>query len=180
MTTILTEGFDYRDLEGILLPRVSVDEYRAHTGTDAEMVTLTFVVKGEQAGKDLASWFERGYDYIVDAKVSDGELSDGKYLVFVEMSRRRSVPAKLIDLLEDLETLSGIKLDDWTVKVDGENYEADENILNNVIITSSAEYKRDKERAGELNEMRQIAGLDNVNYHEVDSEIKKIKTIAGL
>ena len=180
MTRILKEGFDYMDLEGILLPRISVDEYRAKTGSDADMVTLAFTIKSKNAGKDLVSWFERGYDFVVDAKLSDGELSNGKYLVFVELKRRSSVPKKIVELLEDLETLTGFKLTDWTVKIYDEFYEADEQELGAVIIKSASDYKKIKENQDDLNEMRQIAGLKNVDYHEVDADIRKIKTIAGL
>lgn len=87
MTKILNEGLDYHDLEGQMDPTVTVDEYAAHMGRDSEIVTLSFVTHSEAAGNDLADWFERGYDYVLDAEVSDGEVSPGKYLVFVEMNR---------------------------------------------------------------------------------------------
>ena len=83
MTKIINEGLDYHDLEGQMIPTVSVDEYSAKMGKDSEIVTLAFTIKNKQAGKDLSDWFERGYDFVLDAQVSDGEVSYGKYLVFV-------------------------------------------------------------------------------------------------
>ncbi len=96
---ILNEGLDYHDLVGQMIPEVTVDEYAAKMGEDDEIVTLAFTVKGKQVGEDLSDWFERGYDWVLDAQVSDGELVPGKYLVFVEMNRRTSTPERIIELL---------------------------------------------------------------------------------
>jgi hypothetical protein len=90
--TILNEGLDHHDLEGQMIPTVTVDEYAAHMGNDSEIVTLAFTIKSEAAGNDLVDWFERGYDFVLDAQVSEGEVKPGQYLVFVEMNRRSSVP----------------------------------------------------------------------------------------
>ena len=119
---IINEGLDYHDLEGIVVPVVSVDEYSAKMGRDSEIITLAFTVKNKKAGEDLSDWFERGYDFVLDAQVSDGELTTGTYLVFVEMNRRTSVPERIVTLLDDLETLTDIPLKDWTVVVDDEEY----------------------------------------------------------
>lgn len=131
--TILNEGLDYHDLEGQMLPVVTVDEYAAHMGKDSEIVTLAFNVKSEAAGSDLVDWFERGYDWVLDAQVSEGEIKPGQYLVFVEMNRRTSVPKRIVELLDDLETLTDVPVKDWTVIVDDEEYQADEDILKQVI-----------------------------------------------
>jgi len=178
---IINEGLDYHDLEGIVLPVLSVDEYSAQMGRDSEIVTLAFTVKNKQAGNDLADWFERGYDFVLDAQVSDGELTTGKYLVFVEMNRRTSVPERIITLLDDMETLTDMKLKDWTVIVDEQEHEADEDILKQVIVMSPHKYREENEDDEELNEMRQNAGLETVSSHpEPDSELKAFKAMAGL
>ena len=110
----LNEGLDYHDMKGQIDPTVSIDEYAAKMGEDSEIVTLTFILKSKEAAKDLVSWLEIGYDYILDASVSDGELEPGKWLVFVELQRRSKVPERICKLLSDLETLTDIKIKDWT------------------------------------------------------------------
>lgn len=179
---IINEGLDYHDLEGIVVPVVSVDEYSAKMGRDSEIITLAFTVKNKKAGEDLSDWFERGYDFVLDAQVSDGELASGKYLVFVEMNRRTSVPERIINLLDDMETLTNMKLKDWTVIVDEQEHDADEDILKQVIIMSPHKYRESNEEDDEeLNEMRQNAGLETVSsFPEQDSEIKAFKAMAGL
>lgn len=177
----LFEGLDHMDLEGLVSPRISVDEYEAKMGKNSEIVTVAFVVKGEYAGKDLSGWFEKGYEWVLDAKVSDGELTPGKYLVFVEMNRRRSVPERIIELLADLETLTGLKVSEYTVEVDGEDYPAEADVLQKVIVTSPHEYRLENEKEAELNEMRELAHLESVNVYDKDSEdIKNYKLIAGI
>lgn len=184
MTKILNEGLDYHDLEGIMTPTVTVDEYAAKMGKDSEIVTLSFIVNNKQAGSDLSDWFERGYDFVLDAQVSDGELSSGKYLVFVEMNRRTTVPERIIKLIEDLETLNDIPLKDWTIVVDDEEYEPSEEILKQVIKLSPQQYREtvEPEKEEELNEMRERAGLDvkPIYTDKQDSELKSYKSMAGL
>ena len=183
MSKILNEGLDYHDLEGIVIPRVTVDEYAAQMGKDSEIVTLAFIVKNKQAGEDLSDWFERGYDFVLDAQVSDGELTSGTYLVFVEMNRRTSVPERIVTLLDDLETLSDIPLKDWTGVVDDEEYEPDTEVLKQVITISPHQYREEVEPdEEELNEMRERAGLEVKALHadKQDADIKAFKSMAGL
>ena len=85
MSKFLAEGLNYLDMEGQVEPKITVDEYEAKMGKDKDIVTVTFVVKNKLAGDDLVGWFERGYSYVLDASVSDGEFDKDKYLVFVEI-----------------------------------------------------------------------------------------------
>jgi hypothetical protein len=175
----LLEGFNYHDLVGQVTPIVSVDEYSAKAGTDDEIVTLSFIVKGQQASKDLVDWFERGYEWILDAQVSDGEYSLGKNLVFVEMPRRTTVPARIIELLNDLDTLTDIPLNEWTIKINDEDYDPDLAQLKNVLELSPHQYRVDNEM--ELNEMREMAGITTVNVNaKPDSLLKDFLSKAGL
>jgi hypothetical protein len=181
--TILNEGLDYHDLEGQMLPVVTVDEYAAHMGEDSEIVTLAFTVKSEAAGNDLADWFERGYDWVLDSQVSEGEVKPGQYLVFVEMNRRTSVPKRIIELLDDLETLTALPVKDWTVIVDDEEYSPEEDVLKQVITISPHDYRETEEvEEEEINEMRERAGLEVKALHadKQDAEIRAFKSIAGL
>jgi hypothetical protein len=181
--TILNEGLDFHDLEGQMIPTVTVDEYAAHMGTDSEIVTLAFTIKSEAAGNDLVDWFERGYDFVLDAQVSEGEVKPGQYLVFVEMNRRSSVPKRIIELLDDLETLTDIPVKDWTIIVDEEEYSSEEDVLKQVITISPHDYREEVEvDEEEINEMRERAGLDVKVIHadKQDAEIKAFKSMAGL
>jgi hypothetical protein len=178
---IINEGLDYLDMVDQIEPTVSVDEYSAKMGKDSDIVTLAFTVKSEAAGNDLVDWFERGYDWVLDASLSEGELSPGKYLVFVEMKRRTKVPERIVELIEDLETLTDLKVTEWTINIDEEDYDADADLLKQKITISPHEYREENEDEEGLNEMRHRAGLDTINLHgEPDSELKAFISMAGL
>jgi hypothetical protein len=177
----LNEGLDYHDMKGQIDPKVSVDEYAAKMGEDSEIVTLTFIIKSKEAAKDLVSWLEIGYDYILDASVSDGELEPGKWLVFVEMKRRSNVPEKIVQILKDLETLTDRDVKDYVLKINDEEYDADGDVLKQVLILSPNQYKKEKGEEEELNEMRHIAGIPRKKvYENIDEEIRRLLDIAKI
>lgn len=184
--TILNEGLDYLDMEGQVGDTITVDEYAARMGKDKDIVTVTFTVKSKLAAEDLVAWFERGYDFVLDASVSDGELEPGEWLVFVEMDRRSKVPNRIITLLEDLETLTGYKLKDWTVEIEGDDFPAKEDVIREHMILNPNEYKEIKEKdegeesEDEINEMRVRAGLDVKSVYNEDEYIKNLKAMAGI
>lgn len=180
MTNILLEGLDYHDMIGQVEPKLSVDEYAAKMGKDSDIVTLTFIVNSKLAGDDLVGWLERGYDFVLDASLSDGEIEPGKYLVFAEMNRRTSVPERIINILEDLETLTDIKLKDWSISIEDDTHDADIDLLKQVIVLSPSDYKKNKEKEQELNEYRTLSNLNIKKIYEDDEYIKRIKSMAGM
>ncbi len=178
-------SLDYMDLEGQLNDKITIDEYAAKMGKDSDIVTITFTTYSKLAAKDLVTWFERGYDFVLDASVSDGEIEPGKWLVFVEMDRRSKVPNRIITLLEDLETLTGIDANEWTAEIDNTEYEASEEIMKQKMILNPNEYKdkkdsEDEEPEGDLNEMRLRAGLDVQTSYIEDEYIKNLKALARV
>ena len=159
---------------------VTVDEYAAKMGKDKDIVTVTFTTNSKLTAQDLVTWFERGYDFVLDASVSDGELEPGRWLVFVEMDRRSKVPNRIITLLSNLETLTDLKLKDWIIEVEGEECKADEDVIREKMVLNPNEYKMEKETDEELNEMRLRAGLDVKTTYVEDEYIKNLKAIAGM
>lgn len=178
--TFFTEGLDFRAMEGQIVPLITVDEYVAKMGKNSDIVTLSFIVKSEAAGNDLVDWFERGYDWILDASLSDGEIESNRWIVFVELNRRSTVPNKIIELLKDLKTLTNLKLSEWTIQIEDEDYEPEEQIIKQVIICNPNEYKMEKENEDELNEMREVAGLQIKSSPPEDTELKDYISKAGL
>lgn len=185
MKKILNEGLDYRDLVGQVIPEVTVDEYAAKMGSDDDIVTLSFMVKGEAVGNDLVDWLERGYSWILDAQTSEGEVTPGKWLVFVEMDRRSNVPERIIQIIEDLETLTDIELDEWTIIVDDEKLKPEVGTLKSKMILSPHLYREkhgsEDDEEDKINEMRNLSGLKSKKKSvEPDSLLKDFIAKAGL
>ena len=176
----LLEGLDYHAMVGQVDPKISVDEYAAKMGKDSDIVTIAFKMNSKLAAQDLVGWLEKGYNFILDASVSEGEISPGKYLVFAEMNRRTSVPERIVEVLTDMQTLTDMPITEWTVSVDDEDYDADEEMLKQVIVLSPLEYKKTKEREEELNEYRELSGLPTTKMYTEDEYIKNLKAMAGM
>ena len=68
----LFEALEYKDMEGILKPTVHIDEFASKMGDDDEIIVISFFVRSKQAARDLASWFEKGYDFVQLSASLDG------------------------------------------------------------------------------------------------------------
>lgn len=157
MNRILNESLDYQDMKTHITPLVGIDEFDSQIGDNSDIITINFIVDGQQVGIDLVDWFERGYEWIIDSDISPGEVLDKKYYVFVELNRTSTAPKRILELLNDLETLTAIDEEDWKIKVNDKKLPATlENLTNNMILKPS-EYKERLEK--DLNEWREIAGL---------------------
>lgn len=99
------------DLKNYVNEIFSVDSYKSKMGQDKEIAVLAFEVSDQEPAKDLSNFIEKGYEFVLDADVSTGENSKGKYSVFVEMERNRHLPERIKDILEEVSKLTGI--DDW-------------------------------------------------------------------
>lgn len=174
----LNESLEHLDMEDKVTPLLLIDEFKSQIGDDSDIIVLTFIVDGLEVGEDLVDWLERGYDFIIDAEVSPGEVLDKKYYVFAEMNRRSSASFRIIEIVEDLKTLTGIEVDGWEVKINGEKYQLGKEVIKQHLTLSPAEYKQLKD--GELNEWREIAGLKTSVVYEQDEDIKNIQRQAGI
>tara|TARA_R100001377_G_C3158795_1_gene98960 strand:- start:298 stop:831 length:534 start_codon:yes stop_codon:yes gene_type:complete len=109
-------GLVANDLQDRITPNVDFDEFSAKVGTDDDIVVASFKVLGQDAAVDLENFLEKGYEWIIDAETSPGEIEDGYYLVFVEAERRTSYPNNFMSMIGDLENLTSIDPTDWTMK----------------------------------------------------------------
>ena len=171
-------GLEYKCLSGMMKPTIHIDEFKSKMGEDDDVCVASFYITDENAAKDLVSWFEKGYDFILDADRSPGEIKPNKYLVYVEMRRRSNLANNLLQIIEDLQTLTDIEPQDWTFTHKKDTQEFNEENFNRIIATSPKAYRLDQELA--LNEYRERAGLKTVSTYENDEAIQQLKNKAGL
>ena len=88
---MITESLRTHDLRHFIKKVVDIDSFKSKIGDDEDVVVLTFTVDHEDPAKDLENFIEMGYDFVLDADVSPGELDDGTYKVYVELERGRHV-----------------------------------------------------------------------------------------
>lgn len=165
-------------MENQLVPVVGIDQYKSSVGPDKDIITLNFTTKQRAVSEDLSEWLEKGYDWIIDCEPSPGEVKNEMYLVFAEMSRRTNAPKRIIEMLDDLETLTGLKVRDWKVKIGDQTGPATVEYITKNLSTNPNEYQREQEE--ELNEWREVAGLDTKKTQEFDEDIKAWQRRAGI
>jgi len=174
----LCEALEYKDLEGQIKPTLHIDEFASKMGDDDDIIVASFFVRSQQAAKDLMNWFEKGYDWVMDADVSPGEIAPGRYLVYIEMRRRSSAGARLADAIQDLETLTELKPEDWVMHYEDQTVPFTKETFDRLVPLSPKEYRARRESG--LNEMRAAAGIDTVPVYERDRDIRQLQAAAGI
>ena len=174
----LCEALEYKDMEGMIKPTLHVDEFASKMGDDDDIIVASFFVRSQQAARDLMNWFEKGYDWVMDADVSPGEISPGRYLVYIEMRRRNSAGTHLAEAISDLETLTDLVPEDWSLHYGDQTVPFSKESFDRLVPLSPKEYRARRER--ELNEMRAAAGLDTVQIHKPDRILRGLQSAAGI
>lgn len=100
-------GLQANDLIHTIDKVFEIDSYASKMGDDKNIVTLSFSLTGKEAATDLSNFLERGYSFILDSDVTEGEQSDGTYKVFVEMERNRDVAENIYEILDGIKKLAG-------------------------------------------------------------------------
>lgn len=160
------------DLEYLVHNSLHFDEFNSKMGQAEDIVTMSFLVKDHMPAQDLVSFIESGYDWVLDADVSTGEIADGKRMVFVEMQRDPENYAQINELLSDLDYLTGIKRDQWNFRWFKQNdYQAfNEDNFSSIVPNSPAVYQESVERF--IREQKQSKQLRN--------DLDNLKKLSGL
>jgi hypothetical protein len=175
----LLEGLQYKDLDGIMKSTIHVDEFSSKMGDDEDIIVLSFFVRDKQAARDLMSWFEKGYDFVLDADVSPGEIITNRYLVYVEIRRRSAAARNVYEMIDDLSTLTEFDPEDWIIHYQGKQSPFSEETFAKIIPLTPDAYRVSHE--SDLNEIREAAGLPPKKiYKTTRPEIEELKAAAGI
>jgi hypothetical protein len=168
----LSEGLEIGDLEHLVSNKLHFDEYDSKMGEPDDVITVSFKVRDEMPAKDLVSFIENGYDWVLDADISEGEIGEGERLVFVETQRRTGLFDKLLEMLEDLKHLTKIEPNDWKFRwyKQREDLPLTKENIERMIPDSPHKYREflegfqqvmaDKDDLGqELERLRQLSGI---------------------
>lgn len=180
---LLTEGLESGDLERLVLPEISIDEYKSKMGSDDEIVVINFVVQGKEPALDLVNFVEKSYEWVVDADVSSGEVFDGTYIVFIEIDREPTVPDNIMELLEDLENLTEHKVSDWEIKYSKtkKQLKPDLESLKSGIPLTPDEYRRIfKSQKDDLDKLKTASGVAVDTVAPKNEFTEGIRILAGI
>ena len=167
---LVSESLERGDLHRLVHNELHIDEFTSKLGDDSDVVVLSFKVLGKEPANDLINFIEKGYDFVIDADVSSGEMDDGDYIIFVELDRTPKVIDNIVTLLEEMENLTKIKPTDWRVRYykDRTTEHFDVESLRSMIPLTPEDYER---KYGKTEEKDDV---------EDDKDIDKLKTAAGM
>lgn len=156
----IVEGLENGDLERLVHDELHIDEFKSKLGEDKDVIVISFKVAGKEPAQDVVSFVEKSYDWVIDADVSSGEMSDGDYIVFVEMPRNKDAVDRIIELLQDLMNLTHQKLGTWRVRYykDSQEHKLSRENLQKIIPLSPEEYQARFNRK-EIDSLKTAAGV---------------------
>ena len=156
----IRDSLEQGDLARLIHPELHVDEFKSKLGDDQDVVVLSFKVDTKEPANDLVSFVEKGYDWVLDADVSSGEMDDGSYIVFVELDRNEQAPENIMQLMEEIMGLTDQDTTDWRVRY----------------------YKAHKEKELSLEALQELVPTTPEAYEKAygHEEIDKLKAIAGV
>lgn len=99
----LLEGLRENDLEGLVIPVISIDQYESKIDDDA--IVVAFFVEYKDPALDLNRFIQKSAAEILDTEVSPAPTEDGYYVVFVEILRNKKFLDILSSILENLSNL---------------------------------------------------------------------------
>jgi hypothetical protein len=171
----LNEGLHAGDLRMLVDNILEIDSYASKMGEDKEIVVLAFTVKSKEPADDLVNFVENGYDFVLDADTSPGELSDGKYKVFVEIERNRHITKQILELLNGLGYLT--EIDDFKFRYHKSfhSLDADADNLDKMVPQTKEDYEVTVQE-GVMNNFSNFFGrsyLESVNVDHEDIVFQK-------
>lgn len=120
----LNEGLQANDLDFLIMPIISIDEYESKID-DRRSVVVGFYVTDSDPASELSAFIEKGTVPVLDTEVSPAPTEDGYYMVFVELERNEKLPSVIMDLINSIDLLTNV--DNWEFSPyhseDDENYD---------------------------------------------------------
>ena len=112
MVKVLNESLRQNDLEFLVSPYVSVDQYTSKIKSDN--ITIAFFCNQLEVAQDLVDFLERLYPIeISDIEIAETLTEDNKNIVYVELERNQMFPKILIDIIDSINFLINCEIDDW-------------------------------------------------------------------
>ena len=105
---ILNESLRPGDLRNMVKKIIEIDSYKSKIGNDEDILVISFTTLDQEVANDLENFIEMGYEFVLDADVSPGELDDGTYKVYIEIERSRKIVTQIMELLYGIERLTEI------------------------------------------------------------------------
>ena len=177
----LFEGLESGDLKRLIHTELHIDEFRSKLGDDSDVIVLSFKVDSKEPATDLVSFIEKGYEWVLDADVSSGELEDGSYIVFVELDRNDQAATNIMQLMDELMNLTTQTTDEWRVRYYKARKEQQLSLeaLESLIPTTPEAYERAHGQSG-IDELKTAAGINVTTKAPKNDFTETLRSLAGI
>jgi len=176
----LREGLEQGDLKRLVHPEMHVDEFKSKLGRDEDVVVISLKVTGKEPATDIVNFVEKGYEWVIDADVSSGEMDDGDYIVFIECDRDPSVAGNVMAMMEDLMNLTQQDISDWRVRYrNGREHPLDEKILQDMIPKTPEEYRQQFGHQ-DIDKLKAAAGVKVTTKAPKNDSTENLRIAAGI
>jgi hypothetical protein len=177
----LIESLEHGDLARLVHTELHIDEFKSKLGEDKDIVVVSFKVSGKEPSNDLTSFVEKGYEWVIDADVSSGEMNDGDYIVFVELPRDNQTVDRIMEMMNDLMNLTDQDLEEWRVRYykDTQDHPVTKEELAKLVPTNPKEYQ---ERFGHehLDKLKAAAGVKVTTTAPKNPHTESLRIAAGI
>jgi hypothetical protein len=164
------------DLRMLVRNIFEIDSYASKMGSDKDIVVLSFTVEDKDPANDLVNFVERGYEFVLDADATPGELNDGKYKVFVEIERNKKLPEQIIEILDGVGKLCEIDNFKFRYYKGFKSQESTIENIRNTVPTTKDQYEQTIQE-NRLNNFSNFFGrsyLENINVNDEDITFQKM------
>jgi hypothetical protein len=176
----LHEGLEGGDLKRLVHTEMHVDEFKSKLGRDEDVVVISLKVIGKEPATDIVNFVEKGYEWVIDADVSSGEMNDGDYIVFIECDRDPSVAGNVMSMMHDLMNLTEQDIGEWRVRYrNGRERPLSEETLEDLIPKTPSEYKQQFGHQ-EIDKLKAAAGVEVKTKAPKNDVTESLRIAAGI
>jgi hypothetical protein len=174
-------SLEKNDLARLVHNELHIDDFQSKLGDNKDVIVVSFKVAGKEPAADIGGFVEKGYDWILDADVSAGEMSDGDYIVFVEIPRDQDAPENIIAMMSDLMNLTDQDLDDWRVRYYHglEDHPLNKETLAKIIPLTPEDYERAYGHK-EIDQLKNAAGVKVTTKAPKNEFTENLRVAAGI
>jgi hypothetical protein len=145
-------------------------------GDDKDVVVVSFTVESREPADDLVNFIEKGYQFVLDADVTPGELANGKYKVFVELQRDKHVAENIANMLYGIGKLTEVGGFKFRYYKSFDSKDAIKETLEEIIPNDPLTYE-DRIKEHRMESYEHFFGKSMFESVSVDSDLLTVKKI---
>jgi SHS2 domain-containing protein len=128
------------EMKNYVMPDLQIDSHQAKLGRDEDVSVLKIDCTNKTVAEDLVNFIETGYKFVLDADHTPAKNQTGLYHVFVELERNEQLPENIINLIRDVEKVTGMMPWHFKFYKNDQSYKLTAENVQSQIPTNPSEY----------------------------------------